>query len=178
MRASTAKNFPSTHQLGDDGRFPNSRFPVLVYENAVELPPNDPAYGFESLFADHGWTPSWRDTIFTRHHYHSTAHEAVGVFRGHARLQLGGDNGIVVNVKAGDALVIPAGVAHRRIQASKDFACVGAYPEGTSPDALYGKPSERPNADRNIEAVGVPRADPVEGRSGPMTGMWARAQPD
>ena len=170
-------NFPSTHHLSDDGRFPNSPLPVLVYEAAVEPATHDLAHGFESLFKDHGWTPSWRDGIYPRHHYHSTAHEALGVFRGSARVQLGGDSGIVVAVKAGDVLVIPAGVAHRRVDATKDFACVGAYPEGTAPDSLYGKPNERPAADRNIEALALPHADPVEGKSGPLASVWARAQP-
>lgn len=177
MRASAATNFPSTLHLSDDGRFPNSRFPVLVYEGVVEPSQPDAAVAFETLFADHGWTPCWRNGVYARHHYHSTAHEVLGVFRGSARVQLGGDNGLVVALKVGDVLVLPAGVAHRRIEASADFGCVGAYPEGTAPDTLYGKPGERPAADRNLETVALPAADPVEGKSGPLASMWASAQP-
>ena len=38
-------------ELHDDGRIPNSRLPLLVYQNAVKLSSRDPASVFEELFA-------------------------------------------------------------------------------------------------------------------------------
>ena len=71
--------------LRDDGVFPNSRLPLLVYRGAVRLPEHDPAATFEQLFAANGREGSWRDGIYPYHHYHSTAHEVLGVYHGSAR---------------------------------------------------------------------------------------------
>jgi len=169
-------DFPSTLHLTDDGIFPNSVFPALVYEGAIDLPISDPAAAVESLFAEHQWVPAWRDGIYDHHHYHSNTHEVLGVYRGHARILLGGENGVIVSVQAGDVVVIPAGVAHRCVEASRDFACVGAYPGAIEPDMLYGAQGERPTADRSIEQVALPDTDPIEGRTGPLVSVWAHAR--
>ena len=68
-------------------------------------------------------------------HYHSTTHEGLGVFRGNARLRFGAsdddstDDGVEINVKVGDVIVIPAGIAHCAITESGGFCMVGSYPE-------------------------------------------------
>ena len=49
-------------------------------------------------------------------------------FTGSAVFHLGGEKGKKVNVKAGDIIVIPAGVGHKNLGASDDFGVVGAYP--------------------------------------------------
>ena len=176
MHTTDAMDFPSTLHLTDDGTFPNSVLPALVYESAVELPAHDPAAAVESLFAEHGWFPAWRDGIYDYHHYHSNAHEALGVYRGHARVLLGGEKGVVISLRAGDVVVIPAGVAHKRIEASRDFACVGAYPEPVEPDIHRGVTGERPGVDETIKKLALPHADPVEGRSGTLVSVWAHAR--
>ena len=62
---------------------PNSRFPVLLYRAA--LPGQvDRAEAFEKRFAAHRWVPLWRDGVFDYHHYHASAHEALGVAAGSA----------------------------------------------------------------------------------------------
>jgi uncharacterized protein YjlB len=167
---------PLTLLLRDDGKFPNSRFPALVYKGVVALPPRDPASAFEQLFARNGWTGSWRNGLYTFQHYHSTAHEVLGVFSGSVRVQLGGDRGEVVTLAAGDVAVVPAGVCHMNVGSSGDFRVVGAYPTGTSPDMQYGKPRERPGADQTIARVPFPGADPVEGRRGALVTLWSRAR--
>jgi uncharacterized protein YjlB len=68
-------------------------------------------------------------------------------------------------------VIIPAGVAHKLIEASADFRVIGAYPPGQSPDTKYGKHGERPAADRAIEELPVPEKDPVYGK-GPLTEYW------
>lgn len=96
----------------------NERLPVLLYRGVVNAEGKKAAERFERMFADHGWPPQWRDTIFDYDHYHSTAHEALGVATGYGTLLLGGPGGREVEVRAGDALILPVGVGHRRVEAS------------------------------------------------------------
>jgi hypothetical protein len=81
---------PETHFFEDDGAIPNSPLPVLIY-HGVEAA-ND-AGTCEELFDSNGWVPDWRDGIFTFHHFHSIAHEVLGVVAGTATVKLGGPSG-------------------------------------------------------------------------------------
>lgn len=158
------------HQLfADDGLFPNSRLPVIIYRGAMARPS---APAFEELFESHGWSSSWRNGLFSVHHYHSTAHEVLGIYSGKVSARLGGDRGATFNLQAGDVLVIPAGVAHKNDGASPDFRVVGAYPLGTGPDMNYGKRGERPATDVNIARLSLPPADPVQGGQGALLQFW------
>jgi uncharacterized protein YjlB len=160
--------------LSDDGTYPNNaKLPLLVYQAAVRLQGPDPAATFEDLFAANGWGGSWRNGVYGYHHYHSTAHEVLGVYRGSARVQLGGPEGAVFEVHPGDVVLIPAGVAHKNLGASGDFGVVGAYPAGQRPDIKYGRAGERPRADRAIAQVGRPAADPIYGPQGPLSEHWS-----
>ena len=164
-----------TLQLEQTGTFPNSRLPALVYRRVLgEQGDRDLASGFETLFARNGWTGSWRNGLYRAHHYHSTAHEVLGVYRGSVSVRLGGPDGPVVELQAGDVAVIPAGVAHKNEAQSSDFAVVGAYPAGTSADLKYGRPGERPAADRNVQAVPTPQLDPVAGAQGSLPRLWPK----
>lgn len=160
-------------RLKDDGSFPNNeRLPVLVYHSALALPQRNPAAIVENLFASNGWSGSWRNGIYGFHHFHSSAHEVLGVYNGWAKVQLGGENGITLTVRHGDVVIIPAGVAHKNLGASSDFRVVGAYPSGQSPDMCYGKAGERPRADDRIAGLPLPHMDPVYGAEGPLTEHW------
>ena len=159
--------------LHDDGTFPNNaRLPLIIYPAAIDLPDRDPASTLEDLFASHHWTNSWRNGIFSYHHFHSSAHEVLGVYGGTARVQLGGSEGPKFDVHAADVIVIPSGVAHRNLGASADFRVVGAYPAGQRWDMNYGKTGERLRVDRNIAAVALPTHDPVYGETGPLMRLW------
>lgn len=159
--------------LKDDGSFPNNeKVPLLVYQSALELPRSQTAAGIENLFSSNGWRGAWRNGIYGFHHYHSTAHEVLGVYSGSAKVQLGGENGITLTVHPGDVIIIPAGVAHKNQGASSDFRVVGAYPAGTRPDMCYGKAGERPRADDRIANVSLPPMDPVYGAEGPLAKYW------
>jgi uncharacterized protein YjlB len=163
---------PEEFNFKDDGIFPNSTMPLLLYRQAVSTDGQDPASVFERRFAENDWTNSWRDGVYSFLHYHSTSHEVLGVYRGAATLRLGGEHSKNVALRAGDVIVIPAGVAHQNIGASPDFAAVGAYPGGREWDLLRGLPGERPGADRNIAALPMPDNDPVYGVEGPLRHIW------
>ncbi|MBN1835939.1 MAG: hypothetical protein JW820_08810 [Spirochaetales bacterium] len=152
----------------DDGTFPNNRRPLLLYAGAAPAE----ASSIEDLFEGNDWPGAWRDGVYAYHHYHSSAHEALGVYCGSASLQFGGSNGPVREVRAGDVVVIPAGVAHKRLKASPDFAVVGAYPSGQRPDMCTGRPGERPGAERRIAALDEPAKDPVQGEGGALCRLW------
>jgi len=163
---------PRTVYLEDDGTFPNNRFPLLVYPAAIDPDGPDPAGTIEASFGANGWPGAWRNGIYGFHHYHSTAHEVLGICRGRARVQFGGASGPVLDASAGDIIVIPAGVAHKNMGASNDFMVVGAYPEGQRWDMNNGRPGERPRTDENIRRVPVPMADPIRGVDGPLVQLW------
>ena len=162
-----------TRLLKDDGTFPNhSTLPLVVYRGVLVLPQSNPAATLEALFELNGWNGCWRNGIYGFHHYHSTAHEVLGVYGGSARVQLGGDQGAALAVVRGDVIIIPAGVAHKNLGADSDFRVVGAYPQGQRPDMCYGKTGERPQADSNIARVALPKMDPAYGGSGPLVKYW------
>ena len=162
----------TAQQLPDDGIFPNSKLPLLLFRKALCAPEEHAAAIFEQLFTANDWRGSWRNGIYDYHHYHSTTHEVLGVFRGSAKVQLGGEKGMVYDVSPGDVIVIPAGVAHKNLGSSADFGIVGAYPEGRKWDMNYGKPGERPRADRTIAQVPLPAKDPLYGPAGPLFDHW------
>lgn len=161
-----------TYPLAPDGEIPNNPdLPLLVYRGAI-APGDDRAAACESLFARNGWGGGWRDGIFPYHHFHSNAHEALGIARGEARVRFGGPAGPVVSVRAGDVVIVPAGVAHKNEGASADLLVIGAYPEGRAPDLLTGKPGDRQRAVEAIRRVPRPAADPVFGAAGPLLEHW------
>lgn len=143
----------------------NHSLPVRIYRRVWDGEGDKLAERFERMFKDHGWPPDWRDGIYDYHHYHSTAHEALGVFAGRATLELGGPGGRRITVAAGDALMLPTGTGHRSLEASDDFQVVGAYPEGQDWDICR----EAPDTDARARMAALPRPDrdPVTGQSSP-----------
>ena len=157
---------PTLLHLDDDGAFPNNRLPVLLWRGGIPVERDTGADAIERRFRDNGWDGTWQDGIFDYHHYHSTAHELLGIGRGSVTVQLGGPDGETLDLAAGDIALLPAGTAHCNLGASSDLIVVGAYPPGQRPDILRGEPDERPAADRAIASVPLPSTDPI-GTSGP-----------
>jgi uncharacterized protein YjlB len=156
----------------DDGVYPGSVLPLLLYRAAITEEIEDRARLLERRFAQNDWRNSWRNGVYGFAHYHSTSHEVLGVYHGSAELRLGGDHAKTVEVRSGDVILIPAGVAHQSITASQDFAVVGAYPDGRQWDLLRGLPGERPKSDRTIAALPIPDYDPIYGAEGPLRQIW------
>ena len=162
-------------RFADDGAIPNNpALPLLVYRSVLDLS-GDAATKCERRFAEHGWSGGFRAGVYGFHHYHSTAHEVLGVVSGEARVRFGGEAGETVAVRAGDVVVVPAGVGHKNEGASDDLLVIGAYPEGRGPDMCRGRPSERPRVLDNIKRVALPDADPVYGAAGPLIATWSQA---
>lgn len=146
--------------------------PLLVYQNALRIAGRALASDAETVFTANGWGGSWRNGIYSFHHYHSTAHEVLAICCGQVRVQLGGEQGQAFDLAAGDVVVIPAGVGHKNLTASADLLVVGAYPPGQHWDLCYGKPDERPRVLHNIANVPLPSTDPVYGNEGPLLEQW------
>ncbi len=159
-------------QFADDGSIPNSHLKVLIYKSAFGAEQAHQAASYEELFSRNGWSGAWRNGIFPYHHYHSTAHEVLGIYAGWADVLLGGDHGETLRVEAGDIILLPAGTGHKNIQQSNRLGVVGAYPQGQAPDMNYGRPAERPQADQQIAALPLPTTDPVLDRIGGLLEYW------
>ena len=146
----------------------NPRLPVLLYPAAID--PTDDAGGFERLFEENGWEGIWRNGVFDYHHYHSTAHEVLGVASGEADLLIGGQSGFEVTVRSGDALALPAGTGHKRLSSTSNFVMIGAYPPGQDADIQTSAASDVQLV--QIAHVPLPENDPIMGRLGPMLAIW------
>jgi uncharacterized protein YjlB len=168
------QRIPERHRFADDGKTPNNpRLPLLLYRDVLRRQPGtEPAAAYEVLFAAHGWGDSWRNGIFPFTHFHTAAHEVLGIARGTAEVQFGGDGGPALTVQAGDVVVLPAGTGHRRLSASADLLVVGAYPRGS--DSGQSRPGEidHRRACERIATVAVPAQDPVYGKDGPLSEAW------
>lgn len=148
----------------------NPRFPALLYKNVLTQAQSTNPRDLEDLFTRNGWQPRWRDGVYGYHHYHTTAHEALGFVGGSARLMLGGPRGREVDVEAGDVLVLPAGVGHCTMRTDKRFLAIGAYPPGQDWDLC--KTTADVAALERIRHLPAPTSDPVEGSEGLLLDLW------
>jgi len=167
---------PLTFVFADDGVVPNNRLPLLVYRGAIDVARvRDPAAAIEKTFATNGWGHGmWRNGVYPFVHYHSQIHEALGIAQGHARVRFGGDKGEVLEIKAGDVAVLPAGTGHQRMSVSPDLLVIGAYPPDGHYDLCRGLAAEHERALTTIPRVPMPETDPLFGAEGPLPRLWRR----
>ena len=164
---------PKTFLFADDGSIPNNpHLPLILYPAALNLAKNDSATLCELIFQTNGWGGIWRNGIYTYHHFHSTAHEVLAIARGQAKVQFGGEQGVIMNVQSGDVVVIPAGVGHKNLGSSTNLLVVGAYPAGQRWDLCRGKPEQRLQILNNITQVPLPETDPIYGAEGLLVSHW------
>ena len=154
--------------------FPNNPLPVLYYPKVVAnlLNEPDPAQSVLDLFEKKDYTNGWVNGIFSYHHFHSNTHEVLACIAGKATVQLGGPDTQSYSFSEGDVLLLPAGVAHKRVAASPDFKIVGAYPEGLEPDMQKGGAENYESIKQAITAVQLPKKDPAEGANGSLSNHW------
>ena len=188
------------HLLREAGGSPNNEtLPLIVYRAAVDVGGDEPESVLERTFGENDWGDGFRGDTYPFPHYHSAAHEVVGCARGKARLQFGGPRGPVVDVKAGDAVLIPAGVVHCRLDDAPGYASVGAYPPGQSPNLCVSSEAdaeaarqrddtsdlelkvvgrnELPGTKASIAGTALPATDPIAGPDGPVATLWLKRPP-
>jgi uncharacterized protein YjlB len=165
---------PKTFLFADDGVVPNNPLPFLLYASAVGKAGPEPEADIENLFDANGWGHQrWRNGIFYYLHYHPNVHEALGIARGWARVQLGGESGEVIRVMAGDVIVLPAGAGHCCLETGDDFSVVGGYPAGPQMQIMRPTKPNHAKALRAIKKVPIPDSDPVQGKGGALTRLWS-----
>lgn len=160
------------YYFDDDGITPNSHLPVLIYRDVLKGVTENFADYLEKTFRQNNWTNNWRDIVLDEDHYHSSTHEVLGISGGSVNLQLGGKKGNQFEVAMGDVLIIPAGVAHRSMDAHSDYEVVGGYPDGLSWDMIYCEPEKYEAAKTAIEALPTPKTDPLFGANGYLQKIW------
>ncbi|GAB1731646.1 hypothetical protein NU195Hw_g4132t1 [Hortaea werneckii] len=163
-----------THQIPSYNLTPNTTLhnkPLLIYRSAFP-PPLTNASLIESHLTSVGVvTPQWRYTMYSTSHFHSTSHEVLGIANGRARLCFGHEENegrVVEEVRKGDVVVVPAGVAHRLMEDLEGgFSMVGSYPKGCNWDMCYGQAGEEAKIEKIKDLPWFTR-DPVYGDSGPV----------
>ena len=165
----------SRHQIPAHELIPNTSIqqkPLLIYRGAFATPSPPSAPEIEAhLNAVGVCKPMWRWPMYPDDHFHTTAHEFVVVWRGRARLNFGGEGcvgAVVVELSAGDAVLIPGGVSHRLVQDLEGgFEMVGSYMVGSEHwDMCYGKAGEEEHV-LNIKHLTWFDRDPLYGDGGP-----------
>ncbi|MGH6779647.1 MAG: cupin domain-containing protein [Bradyrhizobium sp.] len=174
MEAVMEKTKPVTFVFEDDGLVPNNPLPFIIYKRVIDIDTAHPERTIEDVFAGHRWGSMWRNGIYDYLHYHSTAHEVLGVARGQARVRFGGDRGKVLEVTAGDVAILPAGIGHQCLFATRDLSVVGAYPPGQTMEITRPTPDNHAQALKMIPRVAAPSTDPVMGEDGPLVRLWRR----
>ena len=113
---------------------PNSPLPVLIYRTALPTDANPTSVC--EIIEPNNWLKGGIFKHYGAHHFHSVTHECYAVFKGRSTLLLGrgpldpaDEDDLVVNLKEGDAIVLPAGVAHCCLESSPDYEYVGLYPK-------------------------------------------------
>ena len=165
----------SSHQIPAFDLLPNTSIqkkPLLIYHSAFHSSAS--ASAIETHLSNVGVvSPQWRYTMYSQSHFHSATHEVLCVASGRARLCFGGEENperVEAELKKGDAIIVPAGVAHRMLKDDDgDFCMIGSYPTGKSWDMCYGKKGEEEKV-KGIQSLGWFSRDPIYGDQGPS--LW------
>jgi uncharacterized protein YjlB len=113
--------------------------------------------------------------VYKRPHYHSTAHEALVILEGWAKLLIGGKKiGKEIDVLEGDVIIIPAGVMHQSLERGgfSPLLVAGMYPFNQKYDMCGPNRKDFAKARKNIFNVWTPMTDPIFGPSGILPELW------
>ena len=107
---------PRAFHLHPTPHVPNSRLPALVYRTAFPASPADgllPEIVCNVIESNH-WLKGGIFHHYPTCHFHSVTHEVYVVLKGWSKIRLGQgpldkdiDNSLVLNITAGDVLVVP-----------------------------------------------------------------------
>lgn len=154
--------------------FPNNSLPILYYKKGLQdaLGESFTAQEVLELFESNGYTNGWSNGILDEHHFHTNTHEVLACVEDEAMVQLGGADGDVFPFRKGDVLLLPAGVAHKKVDGELNFQVVGAYPEGLSPDMQKENVDDYEELRNRVENVETPKTDPLTGSPGGVDEYW------
>lgn len=161
--------------LRENEPYPNNTLPVLYYLNALgnALEEDYTADDVIAFFERNGYDNGWANGILDKHHFHSTAHEALACTKGQVTVQLGGPNANIYTLRKGDVVLLPAGTSHKKLDASENFEIVGAYPtNGAQHDMQYGNASDYDAILALIADVPKPLTDPVTNSPKDIDEYW------
>ncbi|WP_092875488.1 hypothetical protein [Izhakiella capsodis] len=156
----------------DNGVPNNVQFPLICYPQAAPRDNTNLVVWFEACFSTNQWLPCGRYPLHPYTHFHPNTHEVLGICAGWAELLFGGDNGRMMTVHAGDAVLIPAGVGHKQVAASDDFFAVVAYPCGVQPETQRDDKALLSLALEAVKQVAMPQTDPLLGDEGGLVEIW------
>ncbi|TFK47407.1 cupin domain-containing protein [Heliocybe sulcata] len=163
-----------TYHIPRHGRIPNSdpTSKPLIYYQSLFKPGASKTAIKDYVNSIKVVEPQWTYTMYPTSHFHSTSHEAIMILTGSALLLFGGEGNpgkVELEVKAGDALLIPAGVAHRQLKeiGLEVFEMMGAYPiRAEHWDMCYGL-EEEGDTEGRIKRLDWFKEDPFFGQGGP-----------
>ncbi|KAL2209902.1 hypothetical protein CC79DRAFT_1354735 [Sarocladium strictum] len=152
---------------------PNSRLPVLHYQDVLPLPLSEQSA--KVFLTQHEWEHRGTWGHIAIRHFHPNTHECYGIFQGSSTLLIGQikhGEGARIKVKAGDVIVLPAGTAHSSVESSPDYRYIGVYPTNC-PRWRNEVGKKNPEVfTKEIATVNMPLDDPVYGSEGPLTQLW------
>ncbi|MGI6856696.1 hypothetical protein [Mesorhizobium sp. 1B3] len=162
---------PITRIFEPQGGIPNSDLPLLLWKGRfpVECREGEAAC---ALYRKNGWAGTWVYTVYPFWHFHTRGHEVLGCIAGQARIGFGGDGGMVADIGIGDVAIIPAGVGHRKLEASTDFLMAGGYPPGQEGNIVRPGDVDHGTAVAEIRRVPLPETDPITGRADGVVALW------
>lgn len=146
-----------------DKPFPGNEIELRLYKAVFDNDQTELGVKFSRLFSGHGWSIPWINGVYGFHHFHAEAHEVLGCAAGWVVVQIGGPKGPEFKLTAGDAMLIPAGVAHKNSGSSADYRILGSYPYGQEPDLRRGNPEEWNDVLKKISLVRLWDRDPITG---------------
>src|SRR6185437_13231847 len=79
--------------------------PVMLFRSVLPLRITNKLQKFRRAFRKSGWVGLWTDTVYDYTHFHSNAHEVLGIAKGSVKLLIGGVGRRRLRLKAGDMII-------------------------------------------------------------------------
>ncbi|CAG8979216.1 hypothetical protein HYALB_00013143 [Hymenoscyphus albidus] len=185
---------PKTYLLPPTAQVPNSRFPIIHYQQAI---PNATPESTAAAIQPNGWYTGGQWKAYYQAHFHAVTHECYGVISGAAIFSLGNapgekdvgadgkEIGVKVRFERGDVFVLPSGVSHCVFEDLGGFEYVGFYPPNSDRAAAGEEPFDMHLCNASSEETAalavvaaktpIPSMDPLYGFDGPLPTLWKEA---